>query len=185
MKNISRIVIRLGSAVVTSAFLCSSLSAMTTIDFQVVELFGVPQFDHPVYVAIRTREEWLSFTKLRGDWPVRPPVAPGQNLTPIPQPPVSEIDFDKYSLLVLEIGGRTGYSISFQQVREMGNELWVQFDVLRPGNDCAVAQVLLHPYLTVLIPRTSKPVRFYEVTAAMDCSNRKGSSEMRALLGKE
>jgi hypothetical protein len=185
MKNSGRIVIRLGTAVVTSAFLFSSLSAMTTIDFQVVDLRGVPQFREPVYLAIRTRDEWISFTKLRGEGPPQSPTVPGQNLTPIPQPPVSEIDFDRYSLLVIGIGGRTGYSLSVQQVREMGNELWVQFAVLRPGNDCAVAQVYGHPYVVVLIPRTSKPVRFNEVAAAIDCSNRKSSSEMRELLGKE
>jgi PrcB C-terminal len=185
MKSIGRIVIRLGIAVVTSVLICSPLSAMTTIDFQVVDLRGVPRFRDPVYLAIRTRDEWISFTKLRGEDPPQPPTVPGQILTPIPQPPVSEIDFDRYSLLVIGIGGRTGYSVSVQQVREMGNELWVQYVVLRPGNDCAVAQVYVHPYVTVLIPQTNKPVRFNEVAAAIDCSDRKSSSEMRELLGKE
>jgi hypothetical protein len=185
MKNIGRTVIRLGIAVVSGAFLCSSLSAMTTVDYQVVDLRGVPRFRDPVYLAIRTGDEWISFTKLRGEDPPQPPTVPGQILTPIPQPPVSEIDFDRYSLLVIGIGGRTGYSVSVQQVREMGNELWVQYVVLRPGNDCAVAQVYGHPYVTVLIPRTNKSVRFNEVAAAIDCSDRKSSSEMRELLGKE
>ena len=40
-------------------------------------------------------------------------------------------------------------------------------------------------YLAVLIPRTSKPVRFNEVIAAMDCVNRRSTLEMRALLGKQ
>jgi len=135
MKNIGRIIIRLGIAVVTSALLCSSLSAMTTIDFQVVDLRGVPRFRDPVYLAMRTRDDWMSFAKLRGEDPPQLPTVSGQNVTPIPQAPVSEIDFDKYSLLVIGIGERTGYSLSVEQVREMGNELWVQFVVLRPGKD--------------------------------------------------
>ena len=126
---------------------------MTTIDFQVVDLRGVPRFRDPVYLAIRTRDDWMSFAKLRGEDPPQLPTVSGQNVTPIPQAPVSEIDFDKYSLLVIGIGERTGYSLSVEQVREMRNELWVQFVVLRPGKDCAVPQVSGHPYVTVLIPR--------------------------------
>ena len=49
-----------------SAFLSFSASAWTPYNYQVVELSGVPYFDKPIHVAIRTREEWLSFTKLPG-----------------------------------------------------------------------------------------------------------------------
>jgi hypothetical protein len=69
MKSIGRIVIRLGIAIVTSVLICSPLPAMTTIDFQVVDLRGVPRFRDPVYLAIRTRNEWISFTTLRGERP--------------------------------------------------------------------------------------------------------------------
>jgi hypothetical protein len=185
MKNIRRIVIQLGSAVVVSAFLSSSLSAMTPFDFQIVELAGVPLLSEPVYLAIRTREEWLAFTKLRSDWQEQPPPLPGQILTPAPQHPVSEIDFDKYSVLVISIGPRTGYSIALEQVRAMGKELSVKFVVLKPGKDCMVAQVVQLPLITALIPRTTKPVRFNEVTADIDCSNSNSIVETRKLLEKK
>jgi hypothetical protein len=185
MKNIGRIVIRLGVAVVASGSLCSSLAAMPTVDFQVVSLRGVPQFREPVYLAIRTRAEWLTFTKMHGEEPPQTPTVPGQVLTPIPQPPVSEVDFDRYTLLVIGIGGRTGYSVSIERIVEIGEEIQVRFDVLRPGRDCAVAQVYGHPYVTVLIPQTDKPVRFNEVAADIDCANRKSSLEMRELIGNE
>jgi hypothetical protein len=185
MKNVGRIVIRLAIAIATSGCFCSSLYAMQTIDFQSVGLRGVPQFRDPVYAAIRTRAEWLTFTNLRGEEPPPTPNVPGQILTPVPKPPVSEVDFDRFTLLVIGIGGRTGWSLSVQEIFAMGDELWVQYAVLRPGKDCAVAQVYGHPYVTVLIPRTSKPVRFNETNAAIDCNTRKSSSEMRQLFETE
>jgi hypothetical protein len=54
MKNVPRIVIQLGSAVVASALLCSSLSAMTSFDFQVVELAGVPLLSATVVSSLRS-----------------------------------------------------------------------------------------------------------------------------------
>jgi hypothetical protein len=158
---------------------------MPTVDFQVVSLRGVPQFRDSVYLAIRTRAEWLTFTKLHGEEPPQAPTVPGQVLTPIPQPQVSEVDFDKYTLLIIGIGGRTGYRVSIERIFETGGETLVLFDVLRPGRDCAVAQVYGHPYVTALIPQSSKPVRFKEVDVDMDCANEKINSEMRKLIGNE
>jgi hypothetical protein len=45
-----------------------------------------------------------------------------------------------------------------------------------------VAQVIGHPSLSILIPKTTKPVRFHETAAAMDCSSFNNDSEMRQLL---
>jgi hypothetical protein len=149
-----------------------------------VEVSGVPYFDKPIHVAIRTREEWLSFTKLPGDWPARPPGAQGQHITPVPRPPISEIDFDRYSLVVLGIGATTGYQLALSEIRDMPDEVWVRYAVIRPGTNCAVAQVIGHPSSSILIPRTAKPLRFYETAAAMDCSSSKNDSEMRQLLEK-
>ena len=167
-----------------SAFLSFSASAWTPYNYQVVELSGVPYFDKPIHVAIRTREEWLSFTKLPGHWPEQPPTVPGQHITPVPRPPISEIDFERYSLVVLGIGATTGYQLALSEIREMPDEVWVRYAVIRPGTNCAVAQVIGHPSLSILIPRTTKPVRFYETAAAMDCSSFKNESEMRQLLEK-
>src|SRR5580693_7711959 len=127
MKNFRRIVVRLAIWVFASGCLCSSLYATQTIDFQSIRLRGVPQFGEPVYAAIRTREEWLKFTEPRDLPPT--PLVPGQILTPIPPPPVSEVDFDKFTLLFIGIGGRTGWSLSVQEIVAMGDELWVQYIV--------------------------------------------------------
>ena len=159
-------------------------SAFIPFDYQVVELSSVPYFDKPILLAIRTREEWLSFTKLPGDWPARPPGAPGQHITPTPRPPISEIDFGRYSLVVVGIGATTGYQLALSEIRDMTNEVWVRYAVIRPGTNCAVAQEIGHPSLSILIPRTTKPVRFHETAAAMDCSSFQNDSEMRQLLEK-
>lgn len=169
---------------IAGAFLCFSASAWTPYNYQVVELTGVPYFDKPVHVAIRTREEWLSFTKRRGDWPEQPPTVPGQRLTTAPRPPISEIDFERYSLVIIGIGATTGYQLALSEIRDTPDEVWVRYAVIRPGTNCAVAQVIGHPSLNILIPKTSKPVRFYETAAAMDCSSLKNDSEMRELLEK-
>jgi len=171
--------------IILGPFLAVPTSAFTPFDYQVVDLSGVPYFDKPIHVAIRTHEEWLSFTKLPGAWPVRPPGAPGQqHMTPVPRPPISEIDFDRYSLVVLGIGATTGYQLALSEIRDMPDEVWVRYAVIRPGTNCAVAQELGHPALSILIPKTSKPVRFHETAAAMDCSSFKNDSEMRQLLEK-
>jgi hypothetical protein len=179
MKDIVRITI----ALIGSTLFSLSASAFTPFDYQVVELSGVPYFDKPIHVSIRTREEWLSFTKLAGDWPQQPPRPPGQHLTPAPRPPISEIDFDRYSLIVIGIGAKTGYQLALSEIRDMPDEVWVRYAVIRPGTNCAVAQVLGHPSLSILIPKTAKPVRFGETAAVMDCSSSKSDSEMRELLG--
>jgi hypothetical protein len=170
--------------IVVGTFLVVPASAFTPFDYQVVELSGVPYFDKPIHVAIRTRDEWLSFTKLPGDWPEQPPAMPGQHITPASRPPISEINFDRYSLVVLGIGATTGYQLALSEIRDMPDEVWVRYAVIRPGTNCAVAQVIGHPSLSILIPRTAKPLRFHETAAAMDCSSSKNDSEMRQLLEK-
>jgi hypothetical protein len=167
--------------IVVGAFLAIAASAVTPFNYQVVELSGVPYFDQPIHVVIRTREEWLSFTKRRGDWPEQPP---GQRITPVPRPPISEIDFDRYSLVVVGIGATTGYQLALSEIREMPDEVWVRYAVIRPGTNCAVAQVIGHPSLSILIPKTRKSVSFHATAAAMDCSSLKNESEMRELLEK-
>jgi hypothetical protein len=179
MKNTERIAL-----IVAGTFLSFAVSATPPFDHQVVELSGVPYFDRPIRVAIRPREEWLSFTKRRGDWPEPPPSIPGQRISPVPRPPISEIDFGRYSLLVVGIGATTGYQLALSEIRDMPDEVWVRYAAIRPGTNCAVAQEIGHPLLTILIPRTTKPARFHETAAAMDCSSFKNDSEMRQLLEK-
>jgi hypothetical protein len=69
MKTLALIALSL----IAGAFLASSASALTPYNYQVVELPDVPYFDHPIHVAIRTRQEWLAFTQLPSDWPEQPP----------------------------------------------------------------------------------------------------------------
>jgi hypothetical protein len=182
MKNITHIAL---SIIIAGTFLSSSASALTPFDYHVVEVFRVPYFDNPIHVAIRTREEWLAFAKLPGDWPEQPPTVPGQHITPAPNRPISEIDFDRYSLLVIGIGAKTGWQLAVVDIRDLPTEVQVQYAVLRPGSNCAVAQVLGHPSISVLIPKTTKPVRFNEVAAVLDCTNYKSGPEMRGLLGEK
>jgi hypothetical protein len=170
--------------IVVGTFLAVPASAVTPFDYQVVELSGVPYFDKPVHLAIRTREEWLSFTKRRGDWPEPPPSNPGQHMTPVPRPPISEIDFGQYSLVVVGIGATTEYQLAVSEIRDMPDEVWVRYAVLRPRPNCAVAQEIGHPSFSIFLPKTRKPVRFHETVAVMDCSSFKNQSEMHQLLGK-
>src|ERR1700678_2647685 len=79
----------------------------------------------------------------------------------------------------------TGYQLALSEIREMPDEVWVRYAIIRPGTNCAAAQVIGHPSLSILIPRTTKPVRFYETAAAKDRSSFKNESEMRQLLEKD
>jgi hypothetical protein len=85
----------------------------------------------------------------------------------------------------LGIGATTGYQLALSEIREMPDEVWVRYAIIRPGTNCAAAQVIGHPSLSILIPRTTKPVRFYETAAAIDRSSFKNESEMRQLLEKD
>jgi hypothetical protein len=96
---------------------------VTLFDCQIVDLSGVLYFNKPIHVAIRTHDEWMSFTKLRGDWPEHPPTVPGQHITPAPRPPISEIDFGRYSLVVVGIGATTGYQLAVSKIRDMPGEV--------------------------------------------------------------
>jgi hypothetical protein len=50
--------------------------------------------------------------------------------------------------------------------RERALESPVSYAVIRPGPNCAVAQEIGHPSLSILLQKTRKPVRFHESGAA-------------------
>ena len=143
------------------------------LDFQVVHLGG-PVFEKPSYLAVRSRTEWIAFWNSPRDPAMNPPPAPGAGMGPPLQrgsPP--EVDFDKFTLLVVTTGTKPtlGYSVLFEDIFEFPNELRV--DVLDVGmRGCTAGQMLTHPYGMVLIPRTTKPIRFQPSVAFVDCEQR-------------
>lgn len=83
-----------------------------------------------------------------------------------------EIDFEKYTLLVVATGGRPsgGYSVAVQSVWESESHVEVVALEVRPlGRQCTVTAMVTYPVTFALIPRTSKSVRFMIQHADLMC----------------
>ncbi len=79
--------------------------------------------------------------------------------------PAPDIDFDKYTLLLVFLGREPnpGYSISITEAREHTDKVVVHVIQTHPAPDMMYAQVIVYPYDAVLIPKTEKPVQFETV----------------------
>lgn len=83
-----------------------------------------------------------------------------------------EIDFEKYTLLVVASGARPsgGYSVALQSVWESESHVEVMALELRPlGGNCTAIAIVTYPVAFALIPHTSKPVRFRIEQADLTC----------------
>jgi hypothetical protein len=140
------------------------------LDFQVIH-FGGPISARPSYMAIRNRAEWIALWNSPLDPAMSPPSARGAGVAPtLPRSSPPEVDFDKFTLLVVTSGKKPtlGYAVLFEDIFEFPNELKV--DVLDLGpRGCVTGQLLSYPSAMVLIPRTTKPIRFQPRVAYVDC----------------
>jgi hypothetical protein len=86
----------------------------------------------------------------------------------------SFFDFDHYTLLVADEGGRANAEafLVFTGVRERANEIFVDVLEVTPGKDC-VSMATVNPDLHAhaLIPRTDKTIHFSISKAVRDCGS--------------
>ncbi len=67
------------------------------------------------------------------------------------------VDFDDSDLVVVSMGEQPtgGYWCDVTAVQQVGNTLWVQATVNRPGEDEVVTQALTYPYCAAVIEKTA------------------------------
>jgi hypothetical protein len=129
----------------------------------------------PQYLAIRSWKEWVDYCnssnlqsagslKSKPDGPTDPLGKEGQSV----------FDFDHYTLLVADEGGRANAEpfLVFTAGRERANEIFVDVLEVTPGKDC-VSMNTVNPDLhaLVLIPRTDKTIHFWVSKAVLDCGS--------------
>ena len=129
----------------------------------------------PQYLAIRSWKQWVDYCnssnpqsagalKAKPDGPIDPLGKEGQSV----------FDFDHYTLLVADEGGRANVEpfLVFTGVREWANEIFVNVLEVTPGKDC-VSMATVNPDLHAhaLIPRTDKTIHFSISKAVRDCGS--------------
>jgi hypothetical protein len=120
--------------------------------------------DSAMFTAIQTEPAWKA---LWSD--IEPRMARDMNQRgPHPLPP---IDFTRKTLLVAALGAKPtgGYSISIHSVIEGRSGITVNAIAVRPAKNCILTMATTHPIALILIPRTSKPIRFSTAQAEHKC----------------
>src|SRR5665213_1215002 len=156
------------------------------IDFKIVSLERTRPFAScggsapatPRYVAIRSLKEWADRCDLLNPQPGTGPLdaKPDPSKAQPRQAPVPAVDFDHYTLLIADAGGRPNVEkiLVFTGVRNLGNSIIADVIEVSAGHDCvslATVNPDLHAY--ALSPRTDKPIHFSISKAVRDCSTRK------------
>jgi len=152
------------------------------VEFKNISLSRAPVYSScrhrppgPQYLAIRSWKEWVDYCnssnpqstgalKAKPDGPTDPLGKEGQSV----------FDFDHYTLLVADEGGRANVEpfLVFTGVRDRANEIFVDVLEVTPGKDC-VSMATVNPDLHAhaLIPRTDKPIHFSISKAVRDCGS--------------
>jgi len=88
-----------------------------------------------------------------------------------PQPPAPAVDLSDHRLVVLAMGGRPtgGYSISAEELSQLGADLWLTVMERSPGPGCMVTQATTAPLTVVEVPRTGGQLYLVEREATTDC----------------
>ncbi len=107
-------------------------------------------------LVFRTREEWESFL------PVLEPMAA-----------FADSDFEQTMIVVAVVPAFSGgYTVEFEAIEEIGEEVVATYGVGEPGFDCVAISALTQPFQVVAVRRSDKPVRFVRHSRPETCSSR-------------
>jgi hypothetical protein len=129
------------------------------------------------YVAIRSWKEWVDYCNSSNPQSAGAPKSkPDGPTDPLGQEGQSVFDFNHYTLLVADEGGRPNVEnfLVFTAVGARANEIFVQVLEVIPGQNC-VSMATVNPDLHAhaLIPRTEKTIHFSISKAVRDCGSLK------------
>ena len=113
----------------------------------------------PWSAVINTQDEWR---QLFGSWQ-------GDFTPPEPAP---RFDFDQYQLITGGFGDKPsgGYSIVVDRVDELSDAVYVSVLDISPGPGCLVSWGVTSPYATILIKKSTKPIKFSITKVVMECA---------------
>jgi hypothetical protein len=168
---------------IAGAFLCVTLASNALardgsgfIEFRVIVPQSLPWHlfpNVPAYLVIRSSAEWIAYWSVPGRLSM--PIPIGQPSDPTAHVPLSDVDFDRFTLLVVSTGpkGSSGYAVSISSIfREEARGIVVSvLDVGPGGNQCAVMSIVSYPEVFALIPKTEESIRFQIAEAKTDCNN--------------
>jgi len=81
-----------------------------------------------------------------------------------------EIDFSRYTLIVVGTGASTGgFGIAIQNIVESSHTIRVSVLQKKPGRNCAGGALSISPFEVVSIPVTSKKVTFDVINTETTC----------------
>ena len=129
----------------------------------------------PQHLAIRSWKEWVHYCNSSNPQSAGSPKSkPDGPIDPLGKEGQSVFDFDHYTLLIADEGGRANAELFlvFTAARERANEIFVDVLEVTPGKDC-VSMNTVNPDLHAhaLIPRTDKTIHFWVSKAVRDCGS--------------
>jgi hypothetical protein len=150
-----------------------SVAADDRLDFRVIHPIHGRLSEAPSYFAIRSRKELVAWWNGQESRPQSPPAPAKLNAPPSPATAQSlgDIDFDRYTLIVANAGSKpsSGFGVAITSVLVRDT---VSVSVLEtvPGVNCPRLTELTHAESFALIPNTKLPIRFFIITATVDCN---------------
>ena len=106
-------------------------------------------------MTFRTPEEWGSFADR-----LHPMVA------------FRAADFEQTMVLVAAVPATTGgYTVEFESVEQIGDEIVAAYLVTEPGYDCVAIMALTQPFHVVAVRKTVGPIRFVARRKTETCSS--------------
>ncbi len=104
-------------------------------------------------LVFRTAEDWEGFR---------------DNLRP--RGPFKESDFEQTMILVAAVPAPTGgYTVEFESVEIIGDEIVASYVVSAPGYDCVAISALTQPFQVVAVRQVEGNVRFVHRTETESC----------------
>jgi hypothetical protein len=106
-------------------------------------------------LVFSTQEEWSGFAgRLR------------------PMATFKDTDFEQTMVLVAAVPASSGgYTLEFESVEKIGDEIVAAYVLSEPGFDCVAIMALTQPFHVIAVKRTEGRVRFVRRSVAETCSS--------------
>lgn len=88
-----------------------------------------------------------------------------------PSQPFRTVTLDGDVLLLAAVPARgTGYSVGFEDVAQVGDEVVARYVVTTPGEDCPSSPLFVMPFQVIRIAQPDAPIRFDAVREPYPCT---------------
>lgn len=106
---------------------------------------------------------WLKIIDNQADWETHFYASAAAITYPVGMAPVAPVlDFENYQVISGGLGIRFsgGYYLAIESVKQFEEAMYIHvFDVI-PGSGCLVTMALTYPSMTILVKKTTAPIKF-------------------------